>query len=120
MPWCKSSSHGTGGRWRESAVAWPVNAGISVVMKKKWTIAGGILLGLLASGVVVYATNTAPVVAVVSAAEVRSPTKPFVVKVHAQWCPVCMSTKGVWAKVQKAYAERVNLVVFDLTNETTT
>ena len=31
-----------------------------------------------------------------------------------------MATKGVWAKVQQAYEGRVNLVVFDLTNEQTT
>ena len=89
-------------------------------MKKKLAIAGALFLGVVVSGVVVYATNTAPLVAAVSALEASNPTKPYVVKVHAKWCPVCMMTKGVWANVQESYAGRVNLVVFDVTNEETT
>jgi thiol-disulfide isomerase/thioredoxin len=89
-------------------------------MKNKWAIAGALFLGVVISGAVVYATNGAPVVAAVSAAEAGRPTKPYVVKVHAKWCPVCMTTRGVWSQVQKSYADRVNLVVFDITNETTT
>jgi thiol-disulfide isomerase/thioredoxin len=89
-------------------------------MKNKWAIVGALILGVVISGAVVYATNGAPVVAAVPAAEVSRPTKPFVVKVHAQWCSVCMMTKGVWSQVQGSYAGRVNLVVFDITNEATT
>ena len=61
-----------------------------------------------------------PTVAAISAAEAASPSKPYVVKVHAQWCSICMETKAVWRQVEETYAQRVNLVVFDLTNETTT
>ena len=42
--------------------------------------------------------------------------KPYVVKIHARWCPVCMMTKGVWDEVASAYSGRVNLVVFDVTD----
>ena len=89
-------------------------------MKKKWAIVGWLFLGLIAFGVAVYAMNGAPAVPVVSTVEAGNPTKPYVVKVHAKWCPVCMMTKGVWAQVQESYAGRVNLVVFDVTNEQTT
>lgn len=89
-------------------------------MKKKLAIAGWLFLGLIAFGVAVYATNGAPAVPVVPAAEASNPTKPYVVKVHAKWCPVCMMTRGVWSDVQEAYVGRVNLVVFDITNEQTT
>jgi hypothetical protein len=34
----------------------------------------------------------------------RHPTKPYVVKLHAQWCPVCMMTKGVWSRVETSYS----------------
>jgi thiol-disulfide isomerase/thioredoxin len=46
--------------------------------------------------------------------------RPFVVKFHAQWCHVCRLTKDVWTDVEAAYSGRVNLVVFDFTNEETT
>jgi thiol-disulfide isomerase/thioredoxin len=45
---------------------------------------------------------------------------PYVVKLHARWCPVCMTTKGQWAEVQQAYAGRVRFAVFDFTTEETT
>ena len=53
-------------------------------------------------------------------AEARDPSRPFVVKMHAQWCPVCLLTKGTWAAVQQTHAGSANLVVFDFTNEKTT
>src|SRR5690606_19657666 len=42
---------------------------------------------------------------------------PFVVKLHAQWCVKCLATKDVWAEVERAYAERANLLVLDFTDE---
>jgi thiol-disulfide isomerase/thioredoxin len=41
---------------------------------------------------------------------------PFVVKIHARWCPVCMATKPSWTKLQKSFRERVRFVVFDVTS----
>ncbi|HEX5049077.1 MAG TPA: thioredoxin family protein [Gammaproteobacteria bacterium] len=67
-----------------------------------------------------YATNGAPAVPSVSALEAANPTKPFVVKLHAQWCPICRITKGVWSDIAATYGDRVNLVVLDFTDETTT
>jgi thiol-disulfide isomerase/thioredoxin len=79
-------------------------------------------LSVLLAGVVtvMYLTNTAPVVAVIPGAEAAAATKPYVIKLHAQWCPVCMMTKAMWSQIEAAYATRVNLVVFDFTNQTTT
>jgi thiol-disulfide isomerase/thioredoxin len=45
---------------------------------------------------------------------------PYVVKLHARWCPVCMTTKDQWAEVQQSYAGRVRFAVFDFTTEATT
>ena len=45
---------------------------------------------------------------------------PWVVKLHAQWCPVCMLTKGMWSEIEETYAGRVRLAVFDFTDEATT
>jgi thiol-disulfide isomerase/thioredoxin len=80
------------------------------------------LLGvvLVAFGSVMYVTNSAPVVPTISGEEAANPGKPYVLKVHAQWCPVCMMTKSVWSEIQRVYSGRVNLVVLDVTNQTHT
>jgi thiol-disulfide isomerase/thioredoxin len=68
-----------------------------------------------------YLTNRAPAVPAIPAASLAaSPGKPFVVKLHAQWCPVCMVTKDVWSEIERAYVGRVHLVVLDFTNQSRT
>ena len=71
---------------------------------------------LAAAGYALYATNSAPAVSAGAAV----PGNPYVVKLHAQWCPICMLTKGVWSEIDAEYSSRANLVVFDFTNEATT
>ena len=66
-----------------------------------------------------YVWNATPVVPAL-ALDAASSGRPFVVKLHAQWCPVCMATKGVWSEIEQAYAGRTNLVVWDFTNDATT
>ena len=66
-----------------------------------------------------YVMNPAPTVPAISVEEAASSGKPFVVKIHAQWCAVCMATKRVWSQIQDAYANRVNLLVLDVTNRAT-
>jgi thiol-disulfide isomerase/thioredoxin len=78
------------------------------------------LTGLLAfTGAVLILANRAPDVPPISADEIAS-TKPYVVKLHARWCPICMVTKDAWASVQEAYVGEVRFVVFDFTNAATT
>jgi thiol-disulfide isomerase/thioredoxin len=67
-----------------------------------------------------YFWNATPAVPSVPAAEAVNPTRPYVVKLHAQWCPVCLTTTSIWSQIEAAYGNRVNLVVFDFTNEATT
>jgi len=43
-----------------------------------------------------------------------------VVKLHAQWCPICMFTKDRWSEIEAKYSGRVKLVVFDFTDQATT
>lgn len=78
----------------------------------------GILLA--GAGYVLYVTNGTPVVAAITADEAADASRPFVIKLHAQWCPKCMVTKDVWADVERAYAGRVNLLVLDFTDDTRT
>ena len=80
------------------------------------------LLGvvLVAFGLIMYVTNMAPTVPAISAAEAANPDKPYVVKLHAQWCPICMVTKGVWSQIEETYSTRANLVVLDFTNQANT
>jgi thiol-disulfide isomerase/thioredoxin len=86
-------------------------------MIKKLSIAALSLVLLVALAFAAgYLANPAPVV---PAAEART-DRPVVVKFHARWCVLCMATKGVWEELQTAYAGRVDLVVFDFTNEETT
>jgi hypothetical protein len=77
-------------------------------------------VAVLAVGGILYARNTAPVVPAISSSDAANPSKPYVVKLHAQWCPICMLTKGVWSQVETTYAGRANFVVFDFTNDATT
>ena len=86
-------------------------------MKKILAVVAGVVVVLAVVGFVLFALNTAPRVPQVSASEASNPTKPYVVKLHAQWCAACMMTKGVWAKVSESYAGKVNLLVLDFTNE---
>ena len=89
-------------------------------MNKKWAFPGLFALLVLAAGLVVYADNVTPVVGPVSDTEALNPSRPYVVKMHAQWCSICMLTKGAWTQVQQTHAGRANLVVFDFTNDQTT
>jgi thiol-disulfide isomerase/thioredoxin len=87
------------------------------MIKKALQIATLLLAVLITSGFILYMRNTAPVVPPVSAVEAANTVKPYVVKLHAQWCAVCMVTKGVWSEIEKTYAGRVNLLVLDFTTE---
>jgi thiol-disulfide isomerase/thioredoxin len=76
------------------------------------------LLGL--AGYTAYLLNKAPTVPALSADEAVRAGKPYVVKLHAQWCVVCMATQNVWPQIAETYSGRANLVVFDFTDEATT
>jgi thiol-disulfide isomerase/thioredoxin len=90
------------------------------MLKKALLAVSALLVALLAAGYVTYARNLAPVVPAVSAADAATAGKPYVVKLHAQWCANCMLTKGVWSQIEETYSRQVHLVVFDFTNEANT
>ena len=90
------------------------------MIRKLLLVTGALVLALGGTIAILYISNAAPVVPTVSAAEASAATKPFVVKLHAQWCPYCLLTKDEWARVEEAYAGRVNFAVFDFTNEAST
>jgi thiol-disulfide isomerase/thioredoxin len=89
------------------------------VLKKLALALSVVVVGIGAVGYTVYALNTTPPLAPITASEAADPTRPYVVKLHAQWCPVCMLTKGAWSQIAERYAGRVNLLVVDVTNEET-
>ena len=76
-----------------------------------------LVVAVVATGAILYARNSTPVVPAIATADASAPGAPWVVKLHAQWCPVCMLTKGMWSQVEDAYAGRVRLAVFDFTDE---
>jgi thiol-disulfide isomerase/thioredoxin len=80
--------------------------------------ATAVVLAAAAGGL--YAWNRAPVVPPISASDVARTDRPIVIKLHAQWCPKCLMTKGAWSQLQERYEGRVNFVVFDYTNQRTT
>lgn len=89
---------------------------------RRTALAGAAIVSLLllVTGVVLlalYLTNATPVVPRLEVSHLDG--RPFVVKLHAQWCPVCRVTKDVWTDIEAAYTGRVNLVVLDFTNEET-
>src|SRR5688572_29321499 len=90
------------------------------VLKKTLVVLVSLGAGLLGIGYALYLGNRAPTVGPIPAAEIATPGRPYVVKLHAQWCPVCMVTKDMWAQIEQTYAGRVNLVVLDFTNQANT
>jgi thiol-disulfide isomerase/thioredoxin len=90
------------------------------MIKKALLVLTSLGVALIAVGYIMYVRNPAPTVPEISAVEAASPGKPYVVKLHAQWCPICMLTKGVWSQIESTYAGRVNLLVLDFTNQATT
>ena len=70
------------------------------MIKKGLLAISSLVAGLLAFGLIMYILNPAPTVPAIAAAEAANPAKPYVVKLHAQWCPVCMVTKGMWSQIE--------------------
>ena len=90
------------------------------MIKKAFLVLTSLGVVLIAFGYIMYVRNPAPTVPVISSVEAVNPGKPYVVKLHAQWCPICMLTKGVWSQIESTYSGRVNLLVLDFTNQATT
>src|SRR5688572_25137752 len=80
---------------------------------------GGAIVLLVATVGVLYLTNTTSPLAAISVAEAEAPTRPYVIRMHAQWCHFCRGTKGAWEQTVAAYGDRANLLVLDFTNEDT-
>jgi thiol-disulfide isomerase/thioredoxin len=71
---------------------------------------------MVSGGLLIW--NRAPAVAPVSSGDLTM-ARPVVVKIHARWCPVCMTTKSAWDEIQSAYQNDVHFVVFDVTSDAT-
>lgn len=89
-------------------------------MRTALRVTFAIVVALIAAGAFLYSRNTTPVVPQLATSEAVAAGAPWVVKLHAQWCPVCMLTKGMWSEIEQTYAGRVRLAVFDFTDEVTT
>ena len=90
-------------------------------MLKRTLIVALAVVGLAAgAGALLYARNATPHVPPITTADAATDGPPWVVKLHAQWCPVCMLTKGMWSQIEQTYSGRVRLAVFDFTDEDTT
>jgi hypothetical protein len=84
----------------------------------KWLRAGLAAAGLVA-GLVTFLIVANPAPVVPASSDVAA-AAPYVVKLHARWCAICMVTKNAWAQIEEAYTGKVRFVVFDFTSETTT
>jgi hypothetical protein len=89
-------------------------------MRKLLTAALVLVAAVTATGAILYARNSTPVVPTIATADAAAAGAPWVVKLHAQWCPVCMMTKGMWSRIELDYAQRARLAVFDFTDDETT
>ena len=78
-----------------------------------------LVVALVGVASAMYVWNATPTVPPISL-EAANTRRPYIVKLHAQWCPICMLTKTVWSQIEVAYSGRANFVVFDFTNQTTT
>lgn len=90
------------------------------MLKKIAIIVFAGFLALVGTGVAMYFINAAPVAPAISAAEASDPGRPFVVKLHSQWCHLCLITTQVWSQIEKEYSGRVNFLVLDFTDDQTT
>jgi len=88
-------------------------------MRKSLLVVVAIAGVLIGAGSFLYARNATPVVPPLATTEAAAAGTPWVVKLHAQWCPVCMLTKGMWSQIEQTYAGRVRLAVFDFTTDET-
>jgi hypothetical protein len=77
-----------------------------------------VLAVAVGTGALLMATNPAPEVPALAPGTVGD-QRPYVIKLHARWCPICMVTKGAWAAMQEAESDKVRFVVFDFTNDAT-
>ena len=90
-----------------------------LAMFRKLLISAGFCCALIVTaGSLAYLTNGAPAVPYVPAGQPDA--KPYVVKLHAKWCYICVYTRDVWSRIEKEYSGRVNLVVLDFTDEEST
>jgi len=90
-------------------------------MIKKILLAVALLaVAVVAVASVMYVRNAAPTVPTIFPVEAANPSRPYVVKLHARWCPICMLTKTAWSQIAATYSGRANFVVFDFTNQATT
>ena len=88
---------------------------------KKALVGVAVLFAVVAiAGYALYASNVAPTVPAIAAEDAATSGKPYVIKLHAQWCAACMITKGVWSQIEQTYGRRVNLLVLDFTNDANT
>ena len=90
------------------------------MIKKALLVVTFLAVALVAVASVMYVRNAPPAVPALSAVDTANTSRPYVVKLHAQWCPICMLTKTVWSQIEVAYSARANFVVFDFTNRATT
>lgn len=90
------------------------------MIKKTLLVVTFLPVAVVAVASVMYVRNAPPAVPTISAVDAANPSRPYVVKLHAQWCPICMLTKTVWSQIEVAYSGRANFVVFDFTNQATT
>jgi thiol-disulfide isomerase/thioredoxin len=90
------------------------------MLKKAALVFVAVCLALAGTGYVMYRANAAPVVPPISSVDASNPNKPFVVKLHAQWCSVCLMTTTVWSQIEEEYSGRVNFLVLDFTDEQST
>ena len=90
------------------------------MLKKIAIIVLAVFLALMGTVVAMYFINAAPVAPAISAPEAADPGRPFVVKLHSQWCHLCLITTQAWSQIEKEYAGRVNFLVLDFTDDQTT
>jgi hypothetical protein len=88
-----------------------------VTLARSTAAVAGVTVSIVA---VLLALNGAPRGPLLSSAMPATATQPYVIRLHARWCPICFATRGAWAATQAAYTGKVNFVVFDFTSDAST
>jgi thiol-disulfide isomerase/thioredoxin len=70
----------------------------------------------LPSIAVALVLTLAAAVPVASSAADTCPTKPIVVRIHADWCRICQKTESTWKQVQRDFAQQATVVKLDVSD----
>jgi len=86
------------------------------IARSALALAVGLALGLMAGPIGADAAKPADSTEVAAISAAADASRPFVVKVHADWCGVCTALNSTWSELGSQLGDGARLVIFDVTD----